>query len=64
MPTKSIITNVCPFIPEQGRRMEAQYYFVPSSDIQETLAVYDKIHMQNMVGYVCVYVCVLTYISK
>lgn len=41
--------------------MKAQYYFVPSSDIQETLAVYDKIHMQNMVGYMCVYVCALTY---
>ena len=35
--------------------MEAQYYFVPSSDIQETLAVYDKIHTQNTVGCMCVY---------
>ena len=58
MPSKN---NVCPLIPEQGRRMEAQYYFVPSSDIQETLAVYDRIHTQNIVGYMCVYVCVLTY---
>jgi len=36
-----------PSFSQQGRKMECQYYFVPSSDIQETLAIYDKIHTQN-----------------
>ena len=30
--------------------MVCQYYFVPSSDVQETLAIYDQIRDQNTVS--------------
>ena len=31
--------------------MVCQYYFVQSSDVQETLRVYDEIHAQNTVTH-------------
>ena len=34
---------------DSGRTMVCQYYFVQSSDVQETLRVYDTIHGLNTV---------------